>query len=123
MSKAGNVQLLTSNRDVNDYLGFLDTNPCIDGRSIFGYGCSTVLYVAPFDFGTVEIPKLTAILEQHYCELIFNFFVSDYVRNINRDQGRIQKCLGGHKINSKDELFSYMRTMLRVGHIKCKKNC
>lgn len=118
MTQAKNVQLLTSNQDVNDYLGSLEKNPCIDGRSIFGYGCSTVLYVDPFDFGTVEIPKLTAILEKHYCELIFNFFVSDYVRNISRDQGRIQKCLGGYKINNKDELFSYMRNMLRVGHIK-----
>lgn len=118
LTKTKNVQFFTSCCDVNDYLSSLAENPYVGNRCIFGYGNSTVLYVDPFDFGTVEIPKLTAVLEKYYCELIFNFFISDYVRNISRDQGRIQRCLGGHIISSKDELFSYMQTMLCVGHIK-----
>ena len=33
--------------------------------------------------------KISNILKAHYCELVFNFFVSDYVRNISQDSGRI----------------------------------
>lgn len=50
--------------------------------------------------------------------MIFNFFLSDYVRNIQHDKGRILKCLGGEEITTKDELISYMRRNLKVGHIK-----
>lgn len=113
-----NIHICTSVSDVNAYLDKLLTNPTLYGSPIFGYGCSTILYVDPFDFGTVEIPKISAILKRHYCELIFNFFISDYVRNINNDQGRIQRCLGGKNIKNKDELFSYVGEMLRVGRIK-----
>lgn len=118
--KAGvkNVRVYTSCSDVNDCLDWIQNNPSVDGKKIFGYGYSTILYVDPYDFGTVHVPKISAILKKYYCELIFNFFVSDYVRNINNDKGRIQKCLGGQAINDKDELITYIRTVLRVGHIK-----
>lgn len=114
----GNIKIYLSCSDVNDYLDCLNSNPQVDCTPIFGYGSSVVLFVDPFDFGTVEIPKISNILKAHYCELIFNFFVSDYVRNISQDSGRIQKCLGGKQISSKEQLFSYMRSMLRVGRIQ-----
>lgn len=117
-TRGENVHIHTSRSDVNAYLDKLLTNPRLFGSSILGYGCSTILYVDPFDFGTVEIPKISAILEKNYCELIFNFFISDYVRNINTDQGRIQRCLGGRTIKDIDELLTYVREMLRVGRIK-----
>lgn len=113
-----NIKIYLSCSDVNDYLDCLNSNPQVDCTPIFGYGSSVVLFVDPFDFGTVEIPKISNILKTHYCELIFNFFVSDYVRNISQDSGRIQKCLGGKQISSKEQLFSYMRSMLRVGKIQ-----
>lgn len=111
------IQMLVSQCDVNDYLDMLYQGVGI-ARRMFEYGSTTILYVDPFDFGTVEIPKVSAVLKKHYCELLFNFFVSDYVRNIRQDAGRIAKCLGGKKIETKDELIAYMRTQLRVGHIK-----
>jgi len=113
-----NVKIYFSCSDVNNYLDYLNSNPQVDCTSIFGYGSSVVLFVDPFDFGTVEIPKISNILKMHYCELVFNFFVSDYVRNISQDSGRIQKCLGGKRISNKEQLFSYMRSMLRVGKIQ-----
>lgn len=87
-------------------------------KNIFAYGTSTILYVDPFDFGTVEIPKVSAVLKNHYCELIFNFFTSDYTRNFAKDRGRIAKCLGGKTISSREELIEYMRSQLRVGKIE-----
>ena len=114
-----NVYLFVCQKDVNDYLTDLAGNPQIPGqKGIFAYGTSTILYVDPFDFGTVEIPKVSAVLQSHYCELIFNFFISDYTRNFAKDQGRITKCLGGNAISSREELIKYMRSQLRVGRIE-----
>ena len=111
------IQVVVSQLDVNEYLDLLYQDSDISKR-IFRFGAATVLYVDPFDFGTVEIPKVSAILQKRYCELLFNFFISDYVRNIRQDVGRITKCLSGKKIETKDDLITYMRTQLRVGHIK-----
>lgn len=113
-----NVQVNTSSLDVNEYLAHLSKNPIIGNYNVFGYGCSTILYVDPYNFGTVEIPAISSILEKYYCELIFNFFTSDFTRNIKRDSGRIQKCLGGEAITTLPGLFEYMRKMLRVGRIR-----
>lgn len=65
------MHLFVSQKDVNDYLADLAGEPKVVGqKNIFAYGTSTILYVDPFDFGTVEIPKVSAVLKNHYCELI-----------------------------------------------------
>ena len=113
-----NLHIHITQSDVNDYLDALNRNSPIEKATVFSYGTAVLLYVDPFDFGTVEIPKVSAILRSHYCELIFNFFMSDYVRNIAQDHGRIAKCLGGMQITTKDELIAYMPSNLRVGYIQ-----
>ena len=115
--KKQQIQVFGSRLDVNEYLDRLCQNSDL-AKQMFKHGATTILYVDPFDFGTVEIPKVSAVLQKHYCELLFNFFISDYVRNIHQDAGRIAKCLGGERIETKDDLIAYMRTQLRVGHIK-----
>lgn len=113
-----NLFIYSTIKDVNDYLSFLDRNEINAGNRIFGYGASTVVFVDPFDFGTVEIARMSSLLQHHYCELIFNLFVSDYTRNIRQDAGRISKCIGGRNITSKEELISYIQDQLRVGKIE-----
>lgn len=113
-----NVCVEYSISDVNEYLVHLDKNPVINGRRLFGYGNSVILFVDPYNFGTVQIPVLSQVLKNHYCELIFNFFISDFKRNATQDQGRIQQCLGGEHISDLRQLNQYMRKMLRVGRIK-----
>lgn len=113
-----NLHIHITQLDVNDYLDALNRNAPIEKNLVFSYGTAVLLYVDPFDFGTVEIPKVSDILCNHYCELIFNFFMSDYIRNIAQDHGRISKCLGGMQIATKDELIAYMLSSFRVGHIK-----
>lgn len=115
--KKQQIQVFVSRLDVNEYLDRLCQNSDL-AKKMFKHGATTILYVDPFDFGTVEIPKVSAVLQKHYCELLFNFFISDYVRNIHQDAGRIAKCLGGERIETKDDLITYMRKQLRVGHIK-----
>lgn len=117
-SKIRNLHVYIKNQDVNEYLDLLAKNIPIEGKCVFGYGNSTVLYVDPFDFGTVEIPKVSAVLEKNYCELIFNFFLSDYIRNIQNDNGRISKCVGGEKFENKNDLIAYVQSKLKVGKIR-----
>lgn len=99
--------------DVNDYLDRLSSK-----NSVFGYGKSVVLYIDPFDFGTVHIPKIRHILERQYCEVIFNFFISDYVRNINLNKERIRRCIGNENIENKDDIIKYIQNQFRVGKMK-----
>lgn len=108
-----NIKINITNSDVNDYLVWLK-----DNRHIFGYSKSVILYVDPYDFGTVHIPKVHDVLQSHYCELIFNFFISDYVRNWGQNKERLSKCLGGADVSTKEELIKYMETQFKTGRIK-----
>lgn len=108
-----NVSVYYDSEDVNCYLEGLRTRD-----NIFGYGKSVILYIDPYDFGTVHIPIISEILKHHYCEVIFNFFVSDYVRNIKNDKNRIKKCIGNAKVETKDDIVNYVRRQFRVGNIQ-----
>lgn len=112
-TKYRNLKIHIDNDDVNNYLDDL-----VNNNKIFGMGKSTVLYIDPFDFGTVVIPKVTEILRKNYCEVIFNFFSSDYSRNIHQDKERIKKCIGGLEATTKEEIIQYIRNHFKVGAIK-----
>ena len=108
-----NIRIYIDSIDVNDYLKQLNLK-----TDVFGYGKSVVLYIDPYDFGTVHIPEVHEILKNHYCELIFNFFISDYVRNWNNNRARIKVCLGGTSVETKEELIDYINAQFKTGHIK-----
>lgn len=109
--KPCNIHLHTSTKEVNDYL---------DDVSFFGQFCryqsSVILYVDPYDFGTVKISKITNFISKYYCEVIFNFFISDYVRN--GVDNRIRACIGENQISNKEELISHIGSCLKVGKMK-----
>ena len=115
--KSSNLRVHSKNKDVNDYLDMIAADSQ-NKQGLFAYGKCNLIYVDPYNFGTVQISKLHAILENNYCELLFNLFTSDYVRNIAKDTGRIQKCLGGFKPATKDEFINYVTRELHVGHVK-----
>lgn len=108
-----NLKIYVNCEDVNDYLKRVSNS-----ESIFGYDKAVVLYVDPYDFGTVKIPLIKEILEKHYCEVIFNFFISDYVRNIKKDKSRIRNCIGNEEFETKDQIIAYMQKQFKVGRIK-----
>lgn len=108
-----NLKVHTNNLDVNVYLERLTTN-----ENIFGYGKAVVLYIDPYDFGTVNIPIVSKVLKNNYCEVIFNFFISDYVRNIKKDNNRIRSCINNENVETKEDIINYMRKSLSVGKIK-----
>lgn len=108
-----NISVYYNHDDVNYYLERLKNSD-----NIFGYGKSVILYIDPYDFGTVHIPIISEILKHNYCEVIFNFFVSDYVRNIKKDKNRIKKCIGNERVETKDDIVNYMKKNFRVGNIQ-----
>lgn len=115
--KSLNLLVYLKDKDVNDYLDMIIASSQ-NKQGLFAYGKCNLIYVDPYNFGTVQISKLHNILEKNYCKLLFNLFTSDYVRNIAKDTGRIQKCLGGFKPATKDEFINYVVNELRVGHIQ-----
>lgn len=110
---ATNINIYINREDINTYLKNLVSN-----QNFFVYPHSTILYVDPYDFGTVHIPTLKAFVARFYCELIFNVFTSDFVRNKLDD--RILKCLDNPKIDisTKDELVDYIINELKINRMK-----
>lgn len=110
-NNSSNLDVIVSSLDVNDYL---EDYPSFD--RYLGYGGATVMFVDPYDFGTVIIKKLTSFIDRYYCEVIFNFFISDYVRN--GIDTRIRNCVGDAEISNKEELIEYIGCSLKVGKIQ-----
>ena len=83
---SSNIHIVTNNADVNDFLlndaFFKKYFNCFPNRS------SNVVFVDPYNFCTVKISSLEHFLSRTYCELIFNVFTNDYVRN--QDKKKIQ---------------------------------
>lgn len=75
-----NINIMIDNMDVNNYLDSFNSKYA---NSYLGYGAFTILFVDPYNFGTVKIKKIKEFSENNYSEIIFNYFSSDYSRNMN----------------------------------------
>lgn len=116
-----NLHIDIKNLDVNDYITWLDSNPVLNGSSIFYYNSAVLLFVDPFDSGTVQLPLLSKLLNNkyHYLELLFNCMSNDFVRNIKHDwKGRLSGSLGRNDIKNEKELIQYVRSLFKVGCIQ-----
>ena len=107
---ARNLNIYISSCDVNVYLKQYDKF-----NKYLGYA-STILFIDPYDLGTVVIENITQFLNRYYCELFFNFFSSDYVRN--KLDSRICACIGNAKVENKDDLINYISQSFYTGKIK-----
>ncbi len=119
-TKLPNLKIFISQKDVNGYLSIL-----LQNKERFSYPQTTLLYVDPYDFGTVHIPTLKKFCQQYYCELLFNLFTSDWVRNRNNDMDtRIDNVIDNPNanINNKNELVNYIITQLKTGKMKYSFN-
>ena len=114
--KAKNINIITRNMDVNDFLEderfFYKYFNCYPKRS------SNLVFVDPYNFCTVKISILEKFLSKAYCELIFNIFTSDFVRN--QDKGKMKKFCAEENISctSKEDMVRQIASKLKVGHIK-----
>lgn len=111
-----NIHIVTSNKDVNEFLlddaFFGKYFNCYPNRS------SNVVFVDPYNFCTVKISSLEHFLSKTYCELIFNIFTNDYVRN--QDKKKMREFCKNEKIPlcSKDEMIDLITNRLKIGKIK-----
>ncbi len=114
--KATNIHIVTRNMDVNEFLSdekFLNRYfNCYPMRS------TNLVFVDPYNFCTVRISVLERFLAKAYCELIFNVFTSDFVRNQDKDKMK-KFCSEEHiTCTSKKAMVNQITRKLKVGNIK-----
>ena len=106
--------------NIKIHINSMDVNVYLQKNTIFYTTCkfgATVLFVDPYDFGTVHISSIQRFIKNFYCEVIFNVFTSDYVRN--GIDHRIRECIGDAKnINNKEDLIDYIISQLQIENIK-----
>ncbi len=78
-----NLHIYFTNMDVNNYLDKLVNGFSYFGNKGYNQLSSTILFVDPYCFGEVKINKIKNFTDTFYSELIFNYFNSDYRRNID----------------------------------------
>ena len=100
-----NIKVFFSNMDVNDYLDKINGL-----KNFFDFYAQafTILFVDPYRFGDVKIVSLNKFLNTYRSELIYNYFISDYRRNINNSYAENKQQM---MINSMDGVKGYNRNM------------
>ena len=76
-----NINIYCNTGDVNEYLDNLINSSFFRKDNNFIH--STILYVDPYNLGDVKIKKIINFTNKFYSEVIFNYFNSDYRRNIS----------------------------------------
>lgn len=111
-----NIHIQTYNEDVNNFL----LNDSVFSKYFNCYPniASNIIFVDPYNFCTVKISSLEHFLTKFYCELIFNIFTNDYVRNQEKDKMQAYCQSEGIPFVSKDEMVKLIAKRLKIGHIK-----
>lgn len=113
-TRLDNLKLISSSVDVNQLLA--DFTYFNTELSDFN---ATILFIDPYNFGTVRVDRIKAFVSRYYCEFIFNFFTSDFVRNGMTE--KIRRCIEPEyidRIKTKDDLYKYVNFALKSGKIK-----
>ena len=113
--ECSNVTIVYANMDVNAFLNEAATTNKVPK----GPGNAVLLFVDPYDMGTVHYGPLREFISTRYCELLFNYFSSDL--NRNSDEARVQrivKCFDGLDIPTNADAGDAIADALRVGSMK-----
>jgi three-Cys-motif partner protein len=107
-----NIFIYYSNDDVNNYICNFTMFD-----SYLMWPASTLIFVDPYNFRVVRIDLLQQFIRRYYCELSYNVFTSDYVRNKNDEI--IYNCLGCNKqFKTTEEIIEYVTKQLKIGKMK-----
>lgn len=107
-----NINIYFSNADVNQYLTTFN-NFDIQLKD----SPSTLNFIDPYNFGDVKLDSIRSFINRYYCEVAFNLFTSDFVRN--KTDPRIKKCLGFDiDFSSKEAFVEYVISKLKISSIK-----
>lgn len=110
-----NVTVMHKNMDVNAFLRDAASSNDVP----YGSGNAILLFVDPYNMGTVHLNPLREFIKRHYCELLFNYFSSDL--NRNRDTDRVQRifdCFDGIDIPEDVDVHHAFAEALRIGSMK-----
>jgi three-Cys-motif partner protein len=119
-TKPSNLNIIYSVSDVNTFLENTDNIK----KYYSDFNTGMLLFVDPYNFGTVKLQSLKTFTQKYYCELLWNVFTSDYNRNINTDENntKIIECMGGKEkakgISTIEQLVAFIRQELVQGNIK-----
>lgn len=120
IERPSNVFVYYSNEDVNVYLDSLKKT------TKFGKAF-TLIFVDPFNFGTVDINRFCSLLNVTYCEILFNFFTSDIRRNIHNEHApnKMQKIkaslsdfMSTNYTNDRECLNCFIQSLKKCRYIK-----
>ena len=114
--EANNIHIHYNNCDVNEFL--LDDNYFNSLFNCYPNRSANLVFVDPYNFCTVKISALEHFLDKKYCELLFNLFTSDYVRN--QDKAKMQQYCKDEKIiaQTKEQMVELLKNRLKTGQIK-----
>ncbi len=113
--ECANVAIVYANMDVNAFLHEAATT----NKVPYGPGNAVLLFVDPYDMGTVHYGPLREFISTRYCELLFNYFSSDLNRNGDEERvQRIVKCFDGLDIPTNADAGDAIADALRVGSMK-----
>ena len=110
--KPDNIVTVISQEEVNEYLQDYRRFDPLNERD----KSMCLLFVDPYNFRTVEIDKIQGFVKRFYCEVLFNVFTSDRVRN--EDDVEIQRCLGSIRIPDGEDIINVIAQALKIGYIK-----
>lgn len=110
-----NLSVIYATKDVNIFLQeAANTN-----KIPKGYGNAVLMFVDPYNARTVHLDNLRQFIKSRYCEILFNWFSSDYTRNRNeRNYEAIRDCFDGLEISKEENAVEAISNALRVGDIK-----
>lgn len=104
-----NLKIFYQNKDVRLYLLNETTfDSCLK------YPASTVLFVDPYNFKDSNLDAMHNFINRYYCELFYNLFYNDILRNYSKDSESIDNFiktieneLKENKYKKKRYIFSY----------------
>lgn len=121
--KPFNLKFEYSSEDVNTYI----QNMSKFSKKISGYKNMSILFVDPYNFGDLKIKLMIDFTHKYYSELLFNYFSSDYKRNINntyvkaKQQKMINSMIGINGYNQQmndDDVLKLIQGELKKNNIK-----
>lgn len=102
------IQLKSSCMDVNEYLS--------NGQQVpkSTTDRAQVIWLDPYNFGTIKIDSILNFLKNRYCELFYNVFTSDFLRNYITGNIPTNKIgINIDFISNNEELMKWIQNILK----------
>lgn len=108
-----NIFIHTACKNANDYLqDFSIFDKTLLNKS------STVLFVDPYNFQSIRFLSIRTFTEHYYCELYYNLFTSDYIRNKKNSTVFYEILNTTENLETVDDMVEYVRKFFKTGKMQ-----